>query len=235
MGILAKETKRLRHSLQIEAGRPLSPRQSLIEWRERQEPAVASLFTRKRVRGKAPGCQAAPPLLRKERIVFESLPPLFPTHGPEGARLFPAMPAGPLDEDGCPEKAADRPEPPKDLARSRSVLLVEDHEHTRIVLTKLLTRDSYLVHAVGTYAEAVAAFKIGTHEILISDVRLPDGNGLDLVRELKDLAPGLFAVALSGYGSSEDIRKSLAAGFWRHLTKPITIERLRAALQPMAS
>jgi CheY-like chemotaxis protein len=65
-------------------------------------------------------------------------------------------------------------------------------------------------------------------DLLISDIGLPDGSGLDLMRRLRELRPGLPGVALSGYGTEADVQRSLAAGFAQHLTKPISIDQLKA-------
>jgi CheY-like chemotaxis protein len=60
---------------------------------------------------------------------------------------------------------------------------------------------------------------------VVSDLGLPDGSGLTLMRELRDRY-GLAGIAVSGYGTEEDRRQSADAGFSAHLTKPITVDRL---------
>jgi CheY-like chemotaxis protein len=85
-------------------------------------------------------------------------------------------------------------------------------------------------------AEALAAAEAltaeapaGAVDLVISDLGLPDGSGFDLMRELsaRYRLPG---IALSGYGTEEDVRQSHAAGFARHLTKPVSIQALEAAI-----
>jgi len=114
------------------------------------------------------------------------------------------------------------------------ILLVEDHDQTRAVLANLLTREGHLVEAVGSCADArtVARNQLVTEpfQMLISDLGLPDGNGFDLVRALKAENPGLRAIALSGYGTDDDIQKSVVAGFSKHLTKPVNFQDLRRVL-----
>ena len=70
-------------------------------------------------------------------------------------------------------------------------------------------------------------------DLVVSDLGLPDGTGLDLMAELRDRY-GVRGIALSGYGMEEDVLKSLAAGFERHLTKPIDLQALQAAIQDTA-
>jgi len=117
----------------------------------------------------------------------------------------------------------------------RRILLVEDHESTRAVLLRLLTKDGHSVEAVGSCADALKAAHSQPvsepFQALVCDLGLPDGSGLDIVRELKARKPGLAtAVALSGFGTEEDIRRSKEAGFDEHLVKPASIQELRRAL-----
>jgi CheY-like chemotaxis protein len=86
---------------------------------------------------------------------------------------------------------------------------------------------SVLAAAAAASGEEEAA--PGAVDLVLSDLGLPDGSGLDLMRELAGRY-GLRGIALSGYGMDEDVRKSREAGFRRHLTKPVTIQRLRAAI-----
>jgi len=114
------------------------------------------------------------------------------------------------------------------------ILLVEDHDHTRAILASLLTRDGHLVEAVNSCAAALKAAhnqsSTQPFQMLISDLGLPDGTGFDLVRELKTANPSLKAIALSGYGTDEDFKKSTDAGFAKHFVKPINFQDLRRVL-----
>ena len=66
-------------------------------------------------------------------------------------------------------------------------------------------------------------------DLLISDIELPDGTGLELMREIGDQQK-LPGIAMSGFGSEEDMRFSREAGFAVHLTKPVDLTRLEAAI-----
>jgi len=113
---------------------------------------------------------------------------------------------------------------------SMSVLLVEDHEITRTVLTQLLARRNYRVIPVDSMAKAREAASQNKFDLLISDIGLPDGNGNDLMKEFREKY-GLNGIALTGYGMEEDIARGKAAGFVTHLTKPVRIESLENALR----
>ena len=80
----------------------------------------------------------------------------------------------------------------------------------------------------------LASFRAGSHDIVLSDIGLPDGTGLDLVRQLK-AERDIPAIALTGFGMDEDIAKCREAGFNAHLTKPVNFQRLEMVLQQVAT
>jgi PAS domain S-box-containing protein len=108
---------------------------------------------------------------------------------------------------------------------ARRVLLVEDHEDTARIMARLLSGKGYHVTGAPTAAAALERAAQESFDIVVSDLGLPDRDGLDLIRDLKRLAP-VPAIALSGFGMEEDIAKSKAAGFAEHLTKPINFQAL---------
>jgi len=71
--------------------------------------------------------------------------------------------------------------------------------------------------------------------ILISDLGLPDGSGHDLMRDLASRHHSMPGIALSGYGMKDDILDSMAAGFSRHMTKPVDWQELKIAIQKIAA
>ncbi|HEV7867835.1 MAG TPA: PAS domain S-box protein [Chthoniobacteraceae bacterium] len=115
------------------------------------------------------------------------------------------------------------------------ILLVEDHEPTMAVLVRLLTRAGHQVIPAGTVAAGLAAAETASYDIVISDLGLPDGTGLELIAALRIRKPDLRAIALSGYGMEEDLIRTKEAGFVAHLVKPIDFEQLRRALRELKS
>ena len=114
------------------------------------------------------------------------------------------------------------------------ILFVEDHEDTARVLGRILRNAGFDVTQSGTLAEARAIAAGRRFDLLISDVGLPDGSGLDLMRELRD-AQGWTGIALSGFGTDEDVAASTTAGFAAHLTKPVDWDRLRNEIERLVS
>jgi CheY-like chemotaxis protein/two-component sensor histidine kinase len=129
--------------------------------------------------------------------------------------------------------------PPRASANGRGlpvhVLLVEDHEPTRTVLTHLLARRHYEVKTAASLAEARILSQIHEFDVLISDIGLPDGTGFELMSELHLQNKDLQGIALTGYGTEQDISKGRAAGFGVHLTKPIRAQSLDNALAEISS
>ena len=107
------------------------------------------------------------------------------------------------------------------------ILFVEDHEDTARVLGRILKNAGFDVSQASSLAGARSLAAGRRFDLVISDVGLPDGSGLDLMSGLRD-AQGLTGIALSGFGTDEDVAASPAAGFAAHLTKPVDWERLRA-------
>ncbi len=116
-----------------------------------------------------------------------------------------------------------------DPVRHIQVLLVEDHLDTARVLGRILKNAGFDVSHAATVAEAHTLAGGRRFDLLISDVGLPDGSGLELMKALRD-AQNLRGIALSGFGTEEDVAASKEAGFAAHLTKPVDWERLRSEI-----
>jgi len=140
----------------------------------------------------------------------------------------------PISHDGEGEdQPADR-EAEAPVSRHRRVLLVDDHYDTCIGMKRMLERHGYEITVAHSAKQAVEKVRIEDFDLLISDIGLPDRSGYELMREVrvnKDL-PG---IALSGFGSEQDVKQAREAGFSEHLTKPINFERLEKTIQNLLS
>lgn len=110
-----------------------------------------------------------------------------------------------------------------------SILLVEDHPDTARAMSKILKKRGYQVHSAPSMAQALHIADTTEFDLLISDIGLPDGSGLELMRALCSKRP-VKGIALSGFGMEEDVSRSRAAGFTEHLTKPVDIKHLEDAI-----
>ena len=118
--------------------------------------------------------------------------------------------------------------------RALRVLVVEDDLDNAALLRMLLVRRGFAVTLATTVGAALAAAAAEPMDIVISDLRLPDGRGEDLVRQLHAGPRRVPAIALTGRVDPESVESARAAGFDEHLGKPISIDRLVAALRRIA-
>lgn len=110
------------------------------------------------------------------------------------------------------------------------VILVEDQPDVAEGLRRFLTTIGYKVYFAPDVATARALAKAVEFDVLVSDLRLPDGTGWELMQELsKD--QHVRAIAISGYNSKEDIAESKRVGFLNHLAKPLATDELTAAIE----
>jgi len=129
-----------------------------------------------------------------------------------------------------PQERPTEPEMVPIEARALRILLVDDHQDTCAALEKLLVRRGHLVAATHNVRSAMEAAVRNRFDLLISDIALPDGSGMELMMQLHAISkmPG---IAISGFGNYGDIEKSLKAGFSEHLIKPVKLEKLEAAME----
>src|SRR5207248_8794289 len=115
-------------------------------------------------------------------------------------------------------------QPPKALR----ILLVDDHADTCTVMGKLLVARGHKVTVAHDMKSAHEKVEADGFDVLISDVGLPDGSGMELMAKSREVLVGF---AMSGFGTEEDAARSHEAGITQHLIKPVTMEKLDAALQ----
>lgn len=109
--------------------------------------------------------------------------------------------------------------------RGLRVLVVEDDADSRTLVSMMLKRHGAQVIAVGTAEEAMSTIAGAPADVLVSDIGMPDQDGFDLIRKIRQLPPGhggnTPAVALTGYATAKDRERAIAEGFQTHLAKPI--------------
>jgi PAS domain S-box-containing protein len=149
-----------------------------------------------------------------------------PGMGSEFAVVLPLASAT-ADDDFEARELAEVPHPRTGNIR---ILLVEDHSDTASLIRLLLERRGYTVYVASSVAMALEVASRQQFDLLISDIGLPDGSGLNLVSWLR--ANGAVrAIAVSGFGTQEDINRSREAGFALHLVKPFSAQMLHEAIQ----
>lgn len=148
-----------------------------------------------------------------------------------GSTFTLALPTSPASLAG-PATPWDAPRP-AEPARALKILVVEDDETTLRLLKRLLEGLGHEVASATNLGSARQTAADGEFDLVISDIGLPDGSGLDLMRGIRAERP-IPAIALTGYGMDDDIRRSYEAGFTEHLTKPIDFRRLEGIIQRLS-
>ena len=140
----------------------------------------------------------------------------------------------PLPRETPPDqpRTAIAPRPPVHR-RGLRILLVEDHGDTALVMSQLLSRNGHRVERAGDVVTALELAGRSEFDLLISDLGLPDGSGLDLIQTLRARGKTMPAIALSGYGQERDIERSREAGFAHHIVKPITASHLAETINAL--
>lgn len=110
------------------------------------------------------------------------------------------------------------------------ILFVEDDPDTASAMARLLTYHGHRVQTAGTVSEALSAWRGGQFDLLITDIGLPDGSGLSIIRALSESHP-VKAIVISGLGLDEQMQESREAGFAEHLVKPVSLNALQASIR----
>src|SRR5688572_14960620 len=109
--------------------------------------------------------------------------------------------------------------------------VVENHQDTLDAIKMFLEAQGHTVEAAPDMKSALKRAPAAKFDVLISDIGLPDGDGWELMKVLREQIPGLKAIAMSGYGMRADLDRSKTAGFAAHLIKPFGPVELDVALK----
>ena len=156
----------------------------------------------------------------------------------------------PLPEGTLPDEPAEAPRPKRAAAASAAmprcddlrgvrVLVVDDEPDALGLVRRLLEDCGAVVAAAASAEEALQIVRRQRPDVLVSDVGMPDGDGYELIRRVRQLSPAeggdTPAAALTAYAHPEDVRRALAAGFQSHVPKPVEAAALVAAVARLAS
>jgi two-component system response regulator AtoC len=115
-------------------------------------------------------------------------------------------------------------------AKGGRILLVEDHADTARAFSMLLMQDGFQVTLAETLEEALKTCAQGSFDLLICDVRLKDGNGIDVLQATRKHCPEIRGIVVTGYDEPEPRESARWAGFQEYLVKPLTYVDLHAAV-----
>ena len=111
-----------------------------------------------------------------------------------------------------------------------SLLVVDDEPDLRTLYELTLLREGYDVETAGSVEEALQCLKARSYSAVITDMRLPDGSGLDLLHKLEHESRAEKALVITAYGSAENAVEALRAGAYDYLTKPVDLRQFRAVV-----
>ncbi len=115
-----------------------------------------------------------------------------------------------------------------------SVLVVDDEPDLRTLYELTLLREGYRVHTAGTVQEARTHLQERSFDILITDMRLPDGLGLELLQDLRAQQRSERAIVITAYGSADNAVIALREGAFDYLTKPVDLKQFRQVVASAA-
>jgi len=113
----------------------------------------------------------------------------------------------------------------------RQVLVVDDDPGMRAALEISFLRHGWRVETAGGAAEAMVKFRRGQHPLIVTDIRMPDGDGFGVMREARALAPRTAVILLTAFGSVPDAVTAMRNGACDYLVKPVSFEQLEHAAQ----
>ena len=116
------------------------------------------------------------------------------------------------------------------MPKSARILVVDDEPDLRTLYELTLVRDGFSVSTAADLTQAYAHLNEGLFEVVITDMRLPDGLGVELIRYLRKERRRERCVVITAYGSAENAVESLKAGAFDYLTKPVDLKQFRGVI-----
>lgn len=118
---------------------------------------------------------------------------------------------------------------------TRRILLVDDEENTRIALSRLLSREGYVVDTVANGYEALNHLREHDVNLIVTDINMPEMDGIAFLRELNRSFPGSNVIMITAYGGVESYIESINLGAFEYINKPVKIEELKSVLERVFS
>jgi DNA-binding NtrC family response regulator len=109
----------------------------------------------------------------------------------------------------------------------KRILVVDDEENARIALSKILTREGYDVASAANGHEALTYLKSRDVELVITDINMPEMNGMAFLRELNRLRPASNVIMITAYGEVESYIEAMNLGAFEYINKPVKIDELK--------
>ena len=115
--------------------------------------------------------------------------------------------------------------------QQKRILVVDDEENARIALSKILAREGYEVASAGNGYEALNYLRGKEVELIITDINMPEMNGLSFLRELGRSHPESNVIMVTAYGEVESYIEAMNLGAFEYINKPVKIDELKKIIR----
>lgn len=116
---------------------------------------------------------------------------------------------------------------------AKRILIVDDEENTRLGLSKLLSSDGFVVDLAANGSEALDLLRRQKMDLVISDINMPDMNGITFLREISRRYPSTSVIMITAYGGVESYLEAMNLGALEYLHKPVRLEELRSVMKKL--
>ena len=119
------------------------------------------------------------------------------------------------------------------MGQLEKILIVDDEENARIGLCKLLSQEGYQVDSVANGHEALEYLQKQNVHLVISDINMPEMNGLAFLRELYRSYPSTHVIMITAYGGVESYLEAMNLGAFEYIHKPVKLDELKSVMQKL--
>lgn len=116
-----------------------------------------------------------------------------------------------------------------DMRMSQDILVVEDEESLRVNVSRYLVSQGHQVEAAADATSARAMLAKRGYDIMITDLRLPDGDGMELLEEASTISPGTIVLVMTAFGTLDSAIRAFRHGAYDYLPKPFSLDELGAS------
>jgi len=117
------------------------------------------------------------------------------------------------------------------VEQQKRILVVDDEENARNALSRILTREGYEVASAGNGYEALNYLRGKEVELIITDINMPEMNGLTFLRELSKSHPESNVIMVTAYGEVESYFEAMNLGAFEYINKPVKIDELKKIIR----
>ncbi|MCX7940358.1 MAG: sigma-54 dependent transcriptional regulator, partial [Endomicrobia bacterium] len=112
-----------------------------------------------------------------------------------------------------------------------SILLIDDDKNIQKVISNFLETRSFIVKTVSTVNEAIKEVKTNNYDVAIIDISLPDGDGIQCLKEIKKINEDIIAIVLTAYGETKRVVEAIKNGAYDYLVKPVSNEEILLTIE----